>query len=340
KERRETTGEMDDPPGPYDRVGPADDLWFVPDVPPDPADLYPLPGPDQGRLIKPGDWAAAQAASAPGLARLALLYGVLDERLRAGPAGWRHRLALIEAADLSWDIGDRVSVARLGLWEARHLSGVQEDAQGLARASWAFRRLAGPVAPGGDLAGFLGRHGAAADVADLAVLMTDLADLHPVPRAVAVAQAWRQMGDDGPARGIEAAVLAARLAAEMAPDTAGTGFVPRAGYGGSGGGSPQSVLAAWLAGAARATQARLMYLERLRAWQGRALASLADCQGRTPRRLLEVLVEWPMVSAAMAEQSIGANRATVLRNLALLQSRGLLREVTGQGRYRVWTARL
>jgi hypothetical protein len=34
------------------------------------------------------------------LARVAGRLGALDERLRRGPEGWRHRLALVEAADL------------------------------------------------------------------------------------------------------------------------------------------------------------------------------------------------------------------------------------------------
>lgn len=44
-------------------------------------------------------------ADGPGVAgRL----GALDDRLRRGPEGWRQRLALIEAADLSWFVGDRI----------------------------------------------------------------------------------------------------------------------------------------------------------------------------------------------------------------------------------------
>lgn len=43
------------------------------------------------------------------LARVAGRLGALDDRLRRGPSGWRHRLALIEAAELSWFVGDRVS---------------------------------------------------------------------------------------------------------------------------------------------------------------------------------------------------------------------------------------
>ncbi|MFN7609750.1 MAG: hypothetical protein ACK5QX_02270 [bacterium] len=47
-----------------------------------------------------------------------------------------------------------------------------------------------------------------------------------------------------------------------------------------------------------------------------------------------------MVSAPLAEEITGASRAAVQRNLGTLTERGLTREVTGQGRFRVWAARL
>jgi DNA-binding IclR family transcriptional regulator len=40
----------------------------------------------------------------------------------------------------------------------------------------------------------------------------------------------------------------------------------------------------------------------------------------------------------MAEALTGASRAAVQRNLAWMEARGLIREVTGQGRYRMWRA--
>ena len=52
--------------------------------------------------------------------------GVLDERLRSAPEGWRHRLAMIEAAELSWVAGERLAGDKLALWMARRL-GAQED---------------------------------------------------------------------------------------------------------------------------------------------------------------------------------------------------------------------
>jgi Fe2+ or Zn2+ uptake regulation protein len=42
------------------------------------------------------------------------------------------------------------------------------------------------------------------------------------------------------------------------------------------------------------------------------------------------------VAANLAEALTGASRAAVSRNLAWLEARGLIREVTGQGRFRMW----
>ena len=75
-------------------------------------------------------------------------------------------------------------------------------------------------------------------------------------------------------------------------------------------------------------------------WRRRAEAAVADLSGRVPGRLLDVLEAWPLVPASLAEARTGASRAAVQRNLALLTGRGVLRELTGQGRFRVWTARL
>ena len=332
------------PVGPYDGAAAEEGLWFLPDETFEAA-RAPLPRADRRKLTFPQDWAVAQAALSAELAQLALLYGALEERLRAGPAGWRHRLALLEVADLSWWVGDRISAERLALWEALRLSGVQEDAGGLARASWALRRLAGgpgpdTPGPGQGQADFLGRQGP--EVADLRGLVADLAHLHPVTRAVALFHGWRMLGQDGQAatRDMEAAVLAGRCAAEMGRGA--EGFVPQAmaGFVAVHGGSVPERLAAWLVAAERATRAALLQLDRLRDWGLKAEAVLADLQGRTPALMVALFTEWVMVTAPMAEAITGAAKATVQRNLTLMQGRGLVREVTGQGRYRVWTAKM
>lgn len=77
---------------------------------------------------------------------------------------------------------------------------------------------------------------------------------------------------------------------------------------------------------------------------GRIVGPLGDTRQRKclrqipPRALRAVLTEWPLVSAPMAETMTGASRAAVQRNLAWMEARGLIREMTGQGRYRMWRA--
>ena len=89
-----------------------------------------------------------------------------------------------------------------------------------------------------------------------------------------------------------------------------------------------------------AVLAALMLLDRVALWQRKADTALADLSGKTPRALVEVFARWPMVSAPMAEEHTQASRAAVQRNLDLMTQRGVIREITGQGRYRVWTAQL
>ena len=99
-------------------------------------------------------------------------------------------------------------------------------------------------------------------------------------------------------------------------------------------------LSGWITGAHRAVLSALMQLERLADWRARAVAATADLKGRTPERLIGALLAHPMLGAAQAEAETGASRAAVQRNLDLLIARGLVREVTGQGRFRVWAAAL
>ena len=82
----------------------------------------------------------------------------------------------------------------------------------------------------------------------------------------------------------------------------------------------------------------MRHLDDIQAWSARAETMMAPLSGKTPPTLRAVLTEWPLVSAPMAETLTGASRATVQRNLAWMETRGLIREVTGQGRFRMWRA--
>lgn len=274
--------------------------------------------------------------------------GALDDRLKRGPEGWRHRLALIEAADLSWFADDRIGPDRLALWISMRLSGVQEDTAALARVGWAVRRLTGGPGPETDLSAFLDRRDPenmadeAEPFADRAGgwtgVMAQAADLHPIARACVGYHLWSLAGLGQQGDRMEAAVTAARIAAS---EGKGAVFAPLA-MGGAGGlraaGSPADRLARWLDGMETACLNAMRHLDDIEAWSTRAETMMIPLSGKTPPALRTVLTEWPLVSAPMAETMTGASRAAVQRNLAWMETHGLIREVTGQGRYRMWRA--
>ena len=321
--------------------------WFLPGPMEEEADYLP-PGPraERRETAVLDDWRKAEAGHAARLARAAGRLGALDDRLRRGPEGWRHRLALIEAADLSWFSGDRIGSDRLALWISMRLSGVQDDTAALARVGWAVRRLTGGPGPEADLSAFLDRRDAenipaeAESFADRAGgwlgLMADAAELHPITRACLGFHLWSLAGLGQYGDRMEAAVTAARIAAS---DGKGAIFAPLAMAGAEGlrsGGLPADRLARWLHGMETACLTAMRHLDDIEAWAARAEAEIARLSGKTPPSLRAVLTEWPLVSAPMAETLTGASRAAVQRNLAWMEARTLIREVTGQGRYRMW----
>jgi hypothetical protein len=135
---------------------------------------------------------------------------------------------------------------------------------------------------------------------------------------------------------MEAAVTAGRIAAS---EGKGAIFAPLA-MGGAGGlragGAPSERLVRWLDGMETACLTAMRNLDDIEAWSARAEAEMTPLSGKTPPALRRALTEWPLVSAPMAEALTGASRAAVQRNLGWMEQRGLIREVTGQGRFRMW----
>ena len=326
-----------------------DDLWFLPGPTEEgPDNLPPGPRADRRETAVLDGWLRAEATCAARLARVAGRIGALDDRLRRGPEGWRQRLALIEAADLSWLAGDRIGSDRLALWISLRLSGVQDDMGALARIGWAVRRLTGGPGPEVDLSAFLDRRdpdnlGVEAEpFADRAggwlELMAQATALHPITRACMGFHLWSLAGLGQHGDRMEAAVTASRIAA---CEGRGAVFAPLAMGGAAGlrgGGPPADRLARWLDGMETASQTAMRHLDDIEAWSARAKTEMSPLSGKTPPALRAVLTEWPVVSAPMAEALTGASRAAVQRNMAWMEARGLIREVTGQGRFRMWCA--
>lgn len=322
-----------------------EDLWFLPptDEDFDPEDP-PLPRSENQALFPFNEWAKAEQMASADLARLCFDFGRLEERLRSSGEGARRRLALLEVSGLGWWMGDRLPADRLALWISMQIGATGADSQALARGAWAVRRLtSGPAPIGPDreeaLAALIGLPKDTAipeRIRDAGDLLASLEALHPITQAAILFHLWRS--DPSPAHDMEAAVLASRLAGSIAGRES---FLPLSLTGFSGlvaQGSAEARLSAWILGAHQAVLAALLQMDRLRAWQIKAAEATRDLSGRTPPRLLQLLADWPSISAPMAEAETGASRAAVQRNLDMLIQKGLTREMTGQGRYRVWAA--
>jgi hypothetical protein len=326
-----------------------DDLWFLPaPIKEEPVDALPGPRAEPRETSVLDEWRKAEAGHAARLAHVAGRLGALDDRLKRGPGGWRHRLALFEATDLSWFAGDRIGPDRLALWISLRLSGVLDDTAALARVGWAVRRLTAGPRPEVDLSAFLDRRdpenldGEAESFADRAGswldLMEQASDLHPITRGCLGFHLWSLAGLGQNGDRIEAAVTAARI---VASEGVGAVFAPLAMGGGGGlraGGPPTERLVRWFDGIKTACLTAMRLLDDIEAWAARAEIEMARLSGKTPPSLRALLTEWPLVSAPMAETLTGASRAAVQRNLAWMEERGLIRETTGQGRYRMWRA--
>ncbi|WP_333834475.1 helix-turn-helix domain-containing protein, partial [Rubrimonas sp.] len=99
-------------------------------------------------------------------------------------------------------------------------------------------------------------------------------------------------------------------------------------------------LAAFLADVADGTRDAMALIDDLAAWRARAEAAAAAMKGATPARAVALLAQRPAVSAPAAAGALGLSDDAALRVLMRLERAGLAREITGQGRFRVWAARL
>lgn len=334
--------EDDDLYGPasiYDAAEPEEDVWFAEDAILDDEVGQSRRVDTTRSLFDSRDWVKAQQDLSVDLAAAAHAYGRLVERLSLLPDGMMHRLALQEVSELGWWTGGRIPVERLCLYVARRI-GPDDDAQQLAGASWAYRRLVSQMRPHDaswdtGLSTFLGLRGD--KISSLSDVMEATEPMHPFTEAAILMHAWRVVGEGRAAVDMEAAVLAAKHAALDGP------FAPLAMAGGTalrGQGTPSAKLGAFFRGIEQAALAALLLIKRVGDWEARSQNVLADKIGRTPAALIKLFTEWPTITAPLAEERLDANRATIQRNFELLASHGLIREITGQDRYRVWTAKI
>lgn len=321
----------------------------------------------------PARWIAAERGAGHALADTAVAAARLDERLRRLPderrALLRERIALTEASDLLWAEGVRLRPERLALADRGRIGRVWDGEQAVARAAWAVRRMtARPDLPetAASVRSFLGLHSAPAEridggidggidrdalwlgglddgaVTDWCAALATLGETHPLTRAAAGFHLWRGFALSPPERVLEPAVMAARIGAAMAQG--GLAAIPLA-FGNpravpAHGGDAAARLGGWLGSIAGATLRVQAVLDRLDAWQARAERAAADMQGKGAPALIRLIVARPMLSAADVAEALQVSAAQARLLLNRLAGKALIREVTGQERFRVWTVAL
>ena len=338
-----------------------DDLWFLPGPPIDEAPTDPpWRLAERQAIFSPRDWRRAEGAQGRGLAGAAAAFARLDTRA-AGHcgAGFAKRLAFQEASALLWAQGDWVPPDKIALYGLLRESALK-DARVLSRADWATRRMLGAGLPD-ELGGFLGRHQVEFDgfagkgwraearptpvaramgevfggvAEEWQAVREALRDCHPITQAAALFAAWRAYGLSAPNDALEAGVAAGKIGGVEGRSLR---FLPVATGGPIGqGGTPADRLARWYAAVENACLKAEMELDRLEEWRRKAEAATKGLSGKTPPRLIKALLETPALTAGMVATLTGCDKATARRNLNTFAGPGLIREITGQGRYRVW----
>lgn len=311
---------------------------------------------DQPALPRPADWLAAQSVLAADLAGAALAAGRLDARLSLmdgkARAGATRRLALIEIEEMLRAQGTPLSREEIGLDAMAARAGT--DLHAMAQARWALRRLEGQSDPA-RLRDFLALHrnpdgddvpwaerpvGAAFDAAaeDFLEGMAALSGIHPLARAPAARMLWRlaDLSPDGAA--IEGAVWAAR---DMARATPALAFLPLGRHGRAiwaDGGLPERRLSRHLAAVAQGAEDACRMLDRLADWAETAREATAAIKGSSPARIIAALAAHPVLHTAQVEELAAISRDTAERLLSRMRGMGLVREITGARRFRLWAA--
>jgi hypothetical protein len=337
---------------PYDpEPAEEEDLWFLPG-PPEDAAATDMPWAaavrETGMNVK--SWQSAEAAQYQGLVTAAQNVARFGECLRQFSDDVRQRAALSSVAAMLHSEGVWLSAEQIALYIQLRV-GSEGHARDLSRADWALRRLNRPEALNNGLHEFLGRvrqddgahgygHATGSELVQLgdcwSGALLEAEELHPITRAAFALAEWQRLEVSPDQDVLEPSVAAMIIGAgQMAP------FFPVAQGARLGrGGAPEQRLAGFYEAVSKGTKQAFHQLGRLADWRNRAMRATNDLSGRIPELLIATLVRLPVVSAELVGENAGCSQVSARRNLALFAERGLIRETTGQSRYRYWTVRM
>lgn len=341
-------------PSIYDPAPADDDPWAPPGLREEEGDFPSLPRADRSPLLDPAVWRKAQGACAVELARAAMAVGRLDALVATMGQGAIARLALSETTELLWTSGMPVPADELARDLAEARAGT--DLLALQQGRWAVRRLAGQ-GDTAELRSFLGLHRVQpedeppdalgsrlqgedfdAEARGFQETMAGMQDLHPIARGAFARAAWALTDLSRDDDLLEGAVWSARI---MAADCLALPFVP---LGRAGrrilrrGGPPEDRLRDHCAAVTEAATAARQDLVRLQGWAERAAQMTAAIKGDNPGKIIAALMKHPQALTATIETAAGISRDTAERLLARMQAMGLVREITGTRRFRIWSA--
>lgn len=347
------------PPSIYEsEPTPEEELWFLPGPPEDFAPgESPLIFAQRQKQVAASDWEKAERQEYRGLVAAAEALARYGARLAALPSDVVERIALQSVAAILRSEGVWVKPEQIALFRALRISS-QDETRDLERASWAVRRLIGmrhgqPMDDG--LRAFLGRQkvanmqelpnddralGEELDHAgeDWSEQMKGVGTLHPLTRAAAGLFLWRRLQITAPDEALEPMVAAALIGsgsqAPFLPVPEGVAPLHMRAK------TPEEALRTFYQTVEQGALTALLEVERLLTWREKARELTGDLSGRTPPSLVETALRFPVFSAELAARLASCAPMSARRNLKLFEERGLLREVTGQKRYRFWSAQL
>ena len=145
---------------------------------------------------------------------------------------------------------------------------------------------------------------------------------------------------DRPAEALRAEIARAR---DMARATPGLVFLPLGRHGRAiwtDGGPPMRRLSRHLAAVAQGASDAGRMLDRIADWAEAAREATATIKGQNPARIVAALAAHPVLHTAQVEDLAGISRDTAERLLSRMRRMGLVREITGARRFRLWAAGL
>lgn len=284
----------------------------------------------------------------------------LEARLIYDPdvEGAAERMAQDEAGDAMWLTGDAGARDRLALYAQGVRAAVDERDQ---LAHWALRRLLTPGDPSAlgvpALRDFLGRArlgltdslveeshdlfprptGSELDdgLAQWLQIADRLQDHHRLVRAAILYRAWRWLNLSGGEDAVTPTVVAARIAGgtelSFAPFAGAARRMRTFAVQGTEADRLYAMIRAFGEGARQAS----LTLEQLAAWRLRAMRNATT---KAMRAIVEATARHPVASSNAIADATGMTPQAVNKAARTLHDDGLIREATGQSRFRLWQA--